>query len=63
MATQMIASISEAFNVRFSAVDFFARPTVAALAERIEALKTAQEAVGTLPAEVPPPAAEGAPLG
>jgi amino acid adenylation domain-containing protein len=62
MATQMIASISEAFNIRFSAIDFFARPTVAALAERIETLRTAQETVGTLQADGPP-AAEGAPLG
>jgi acyl-coenzyme A synthetase/AMP-(fatty) acid ligase/acyl carrier protein len=62
MATQMIASLSEAFNIRFSAIDFFARPTVAALAERIEALRTAQGTVGTLPADVPSPAAES-PLG
>jgi acyl-coenzyme A synthetase/AMP-(fatty) acid ligase/acyl carrier protein len=62
MATQMIASISEAFSIRFSAIDFFARPTVVALAERVEALRTAQEAPGPLPADGPP-AAEGAPLG
>jgi amino acid adenylation domain-containing protein len=38
IATQMIAGISDAFNVRFPAVDFFARPTVAAIAARVEAI-------------------------
>ncbi|HWM92612.1 MAG TPA: amino acid adenylation domain-containing protein [Thermoanaerobaculia bacterium] len=56
MATQMIASISEAFKVRFPAVDFFARPTVAAIAERIEAIGTAQKTVST-------PAARASQLG
>jgi amino acid adenylation domain-containing protein len=51
MATQMIASISETFNVRFTAIDFFARPTVAAIAERVDALRAAQEAVSTSVAE------------
>jgi acyl-coenzyme A synthetase/AMP-(fatty) acid ligase/acyl carrier protein len=60
MATQMIATISEAFNVRFPAIDFFARPTVAAIAERIEALGAAQEAVSAPPADSQP-AAEGLP--
>jgi amino acid adenylation domain-containing protein len=51
MATQMIATISETFNIRFSAGDFFARPTVAAIAERIDAIGATQEPVGTPPAE------------
>ena len=42
MATQMIASISEALNVRFLAVDFFARPTVAGIAERVDTLRAAE---------------------
>jgi amino acid adenylation domain-containing protein len=43
MATQMIAGISEALNIRFSAVDFFARPTVTGIAERVDALRAAEE--------------------
>ncbi len=43
MATQMIARISEAFNMRFEAVHFFARPTVAGIAERVVALPVQQE--------------------
>ncbi|HEY7215888.1 MAG TPA: non-ribosomal peptide synthetase, partial [Thermoanaerobaculia bacterium] len=44
MATQMIAGLSESLNVRFAAADFFTRPTVAAIAERVDALRAAQEA-------------------
>ncbi|HXO22436.1 MAG TPA: amino acid adenylation domain-containing protein [Thermoanaerobaculia bacterium] len=54
MATQMIANISEAFNVRFLAVDFFARPTVAGVAARIEASAAIQRAEGKPPAGGPP---------
>ena len=67
MATQMIASISEAFNIRFSAVDFFARPTVAAIAERIESIGAtgpggaAGETIGAPPAESPPVSEEAGP--
>jgi amino acid adenylation domain-containing protein len=42
MATQMIASISETLNVQFSAIDFFARPTVSSIAERVDTLRSAQ---------------------
>ena len=59
MATQMIANISVAFNVQFPAVSFFARPTVAALAERIETMRTTQETVASVPA-ADQPSAEGA---
>jgi hypothetical protein len=41
MATQMIASLSEAFNVRFPAIDFFARPTVSGIAARVETIVAA----------------------
>lgn len=61
MATQMIATISEAFNVRFPAIDFFARPTVAAIAERIEAIGIAQETVSAPQVDGQPAAAGGAP--
>jgi amino acid adenylation domain-containing protein len=53
MATQMIANISEAFNVRFPAIDFFARPTVAGIAARVET-----SLAGKPPAAVAPPAEE-----
>jgi acyl carrier protein len=46
VATQMIASISGALNVRFVAVDFFAKPTVSGIAQRIDTLLAAQEAAG-----------------
>ncbi len=52
MATQMIANISEAFNVRFPAIDFFARPTVAGIAARVEAIA----ATTALAAATAPPA-------
>jgi amino acid adenylation domain-containing protein len=55
MATQMIASISEALNVRFMAVDFFARPTVAGIAGRVDTLRAAAAVVAN-----EPPAAEPA---
>jgi amino acid adenylation domain-containing protein len=56
IATQMIASISETFRVRFAAVEFFARPTVVGIADRVTALLAAQETqaaqgAGALPAE------------
>jgi amino acid adenylation domain-containing protein len=47
MATQMIAGIAEALNVRFMAVDFFARPTVAGIAGRVDALRAAPEVVAS----------------
>jgi amino acid adenylation domain-containing protein len=56
MATQMIAAVSEAFKVRLLAVDFFARPTVAAIAERIAASKPA-----TSPPPTPAPADQPTP--
>lgn len=59
MATQMIARISEIFAVRFTAVDFFARPTVAALAERVEAIRQGAQAESG-PSPAVPPSSEGA---
>jgi amino acid adenylation domain-containing protein len=47
MATQMIAGISEALNVRFMAVDFFARPTVSGIAGRVDALRAAPKVVAS----------------
>jgi amino acid adenylation domain-containing protein len=58
MATQMIASIAETLNVRFTAIDFFARPTVSAIAERVEAIRSAQETISA-PAAESPAASEG----
>jgi amino acid adenylation domain-containing protein len=46
VATQMIASLSEALSVRFVAIDFFARPTVSGIAQRVDALRAAQETPG-----------------
>jgi hypothetical protein len=50
MATQMVAGISEALSIRFLAVDFFARPTVAGIADRVDALRAAPEVVASDPA-------------
>jgi acyl-coenzyme A synthetase/AMP-(fatty) acid ligase len=52
MATQMIANISEAFNMRFPAVDFFARPTVSGIAARVDAIAAA--ALLVTPVSAPP---------
>jgi amino acid adenylation domain-containing protein len=49
IATQMIANISDAFSVRFPAVDFFARPTVAAIAARAEAIVAGAALAGGSP--------------
>jgi amino acid adenylation domain-containing protein len=57
MATQMIASISEAFKVRLLAVDFFAKPTVAAIAERIAASPPAASSPAASPPAASSPAA------
>ncbi len=58
IATQMIASISETFRVRFAAVDFFARPTVSGIAERVARAQAAQEG----PQQPAPEAVAAAPL-
>jgi acyl carrier protein len=63
MATQMIANISEAFNVRFSAIDFFARPTVSAIAERVEAIGTTAHETLSVPPADGQPVVDGAPFG
>jgi acyl-coenzyme A synthetase/AMP-(fatty) acid ligase/acyl carrier protein len=55
MATQMIASISEALKVRFTAIDFFARPTVAAISDRVDAIRAASS---TPAAEIQPASEE-----
>jgi len=63
----MIANISEAFGLRFPAIDFFARPTVSGIAARVETLAAATSpAISAAPVSEPPaaspPAAQGEPL-
>ena len=43
LATQVISRVRDAFAVELPLRSFFANPTIAGLAERIDALKTAQE--------------------
>ncbi len=57
MATQMIANIGAMFDLRFPAVEFFARPTVAAIAARVDALRAQQPPAGAEAAAGATPAA------